>query len=193
MINSVFSFNFKNCMCFFNKTRKQRVFYEKRLLSIQNTIDIKILPFTSFLPLTDIFPKNNHVAEWSVYVIGKNKRLVVAQDNLELSEESMLAKKYDNVINEKNGIFFDTVFEMIISGHESQFLMVVKEKLYFANTYSFLNEDKKAIGGILFVRLYSSMSELVPKHDDKSLSKQSFRKSKEYDRALNEMRKANMN
>ena len=150
-------------------------------MSIQESTDIKVLPFLSFLPLTDIFPEQNHVAEWSVFVIGKNKRLVVAQDNLGFCETSMLSKRFDAVLEGKNADFFHTVFEMILCGTESQFLMVYKEMLYFTNTYTFRNEEKTPIGGILFIRLYSSMVELVPKHQEVVVS---TRKSKEYERAL---------
>jgi hypothetical protein len=194
IFGSLFSFNFENCSCLFgNKKDKQRQtdrdFYENKLMSLQDNTDIKVLPFLSFLPLTDIFPENNHVAGWSTYVIGKNKRLVVSQDNLQLSDNSMLNKRYDNVLEGKNGEFFDTVFQMIISGHENQFLMVYKEKLYFANTYTFRNEDKLPIGGILFIRLYTSMSELLPKNHSLLVS---VRKSKEYERAMQELKKMNM-
>jgi hypothetical protein len=189
IFGSLFSFNFDNCSCLFSKKTKdknERTFYENKLMSLQENIDIKVLPFLSFLPLTDIFPESNHVAGWSTYVNGKNKRLVVSQDNLQLSDNSMLNKKYDNVLDGKNGEFFDTVFQMIISGHENQFLMVYKEKLYFANCYCFRNEEKAVIGGILFIRLYTSMSELLPKNHTLSVS---IRKSKEYERAMKEITK----
>ena len=187
IIGSILNINIPSCSCFFNKNKekKDKEFYEKRLLSLQDNSDIKVLPFLSFLPLTDIFPEKNHVAEWSVYVIGKNKRLVVSQDNLGLSDGNMLNKKFDAVLEGKNGDFFDTIFNMIINGHESQFLMVYKEKLYFANTYSFHNESKAVIGGILFIRLYSSMTELVPKNAELVVN---VRKSKEYERALKEVK-----
>lgn len=190
IIGSIFSFTIPSCSCFFgkaNKSKREKDFYERRLLSMQANTDIKVLPFLSFLPLTDIFPEKNHVVDWSVYVIGKNKRLVISQDNLELADQSMLNKKFDTVLEGKNGEFFDTVFQMIISGHETQFLMVVKEKLYFANTYTFKNEEKVSIGGILFVRSYSSMSELIPKNHELAVN---VRKSKEYDRALQEIKKS---
>lgn len=184
LVGSIFSFNFDKCFCFMRKKTKkdgQKAAYEKRLMSLQFDMDVKVLPFLSFLPLTDIFPQKNHVSEWSVYIIGKNKRLVVAQDNLHLSDESMLNKKFDSILEGKNGEFFNLVFDMIINGHETQFLMVVNNQLYFANTYTFMNEEKKPIGGILFVRLYSSMDELVPKNHDMIID---VRKSREYARAL---------
>lgn len=165
LINSIFSFTIESCSCFFNKKKKKKrdkSFYENKLVSMGENVDIKVLPPMSFFPLTDIFPQSNFVTDWSVYVIGRNKKLIISQDNLELADTSMLNKRYDHVLNVKNGEFFDTVFQMIMSGHESQFLMVCRKQLYFANTYTFLNSLKKAIGGILFVRLYSSMSELVP-------------------------------
>lgn len=189
IIGSVFNFEISKCNCFLNKSKqdkKNKEFYEKRLMSLQKDNDVKVLPFLSFLPLTDIFPKTNHVAEWSVYIIGRNKRLVVSQDNLQLSDIDMLNKKYDSVLEGKNGEFFDTVFEMIIHGHESQFILVYQDRMYFANTYSFRNENKAVIGGILFIRLYSSMTELVPK--DTSLQV-NVRASKEYERAITELNK----
>ncbi len=182
IIGSIFNFKINSCFSFKNNLKnKTQKYYEDKLLSIQNSTDIKVLPFLSFLPLTDIFPEKNHVADWSVYVIGKNKRLVIAQDNLKFSELSMLNKRYDSVLEGKNADFFQTVFEMIISGTETQFLMVCQERLYFTNTYTFKNENGTPIGGILFIRLYSSMTELIPK--DRQLQV-STRKSREYERAL---------
>lgn len=192
IIGSIFTFENANCKCFTTKNKKEKQkekdksFYENKLMSLQENTEIKVLPFLSFLPLTDIFPQQNHVAEWSVYVIGKNKRLLVSQDNLELSDVSMLNKKFDVVLEGRNTEFFYTIFDMIIKGHESQFLMIYKDRLYFANTYCFKNENNTIIGGILFIRLYSSMHELVPKDSQLLVN---IRKSKEYERAMDELKK----
>ena len=192
IFGGLFSFEIKKCNCFTSEKQnkeKQKQFYEEKLINLQKENQVKVLPFLSFLPLTDIFPATNHVAEWSVYIIGKNKRLVVSQDNLQLSDVDMLNKKYDAVLDGKNGEFFDTVFDMIVNGHESQFILVYHDKMYFANTYSFKNENGSVIGGILFIRLYSSMTELVPKNSHLQVE---VRASKEYERAMNELHKAGM-
>lgn len=177
----------KYCSCFWHKNTDKQLFYENKLLTMENNDDIKVLPFLSFLPLTDIFPQNRHVSDWSVYIIGRDKRLVMSQDNLELSEPSMFNKKIDDVISGRNGQFFDTVFDMIVNGHESQFLMVFRGKLYFANTFTFKNSFRKPIGGILFVRLYSPMSDMMPEGSEIVIN---VRQSKEYERALQELKKA---
>jgi hypothetical protein len=187
IIGTLFSFNIPQCLCFVSEKKqkqKNKDFYEKRLMSLQKDNEVKVLPFLSFLPLNDIFPRTNHVAEWSVYIIGKNKRLVVSQDNLQLSDVDMLNKKYDSVLEGKNGEFFDTVFDMIVNGHESQFILVYQDRMYFANTYSFRNENKEVIGGILFIRLYSSMTELIPRDSEVKVE---IRASKEYERAIKEL------
>jgi hypothetical protein len=188
IVGSLFTFSFDNCSCFFNRRKKvEKQNYQERLTTLPENCDITVLPFMSFLPLTDIFPNSSHVDEWSVYIIGKNKRLVVSQDNLKLADKSMLNKRYDHVLEGKNGLFFDTVFQMIIDGHETQFIMMIKDKMHFANTYTFRNEDKKPIGGILFIRLYSSMTELVPISNEVT---ENVRKSQEYQRALNQIHKS---
>ena len=193
LIGTLFNFNIPECICFINKEKRKRQktkeFYEEKLINLQKENNIKVLPFLTFLPLTDIFPATNHVADWSVYIIGKNKRLVVSQDNLQLSDVVMLNKKYDAVLDGKNGEFFDTVFDMIVNGHETQFILVYQDRLYFANTYSFKNENGSVIGGILFIRLYSSMTELVPKNSHLQVI---VRASKEHERAVNELHKAGM-
>jgi hypothetical protein len=187
IVGSLFTFSFDNCSCFFNKRKKvEKQVYQEKLTTLPENSDITVLPFMSFLPLTDIFPESSHVDEWSVYIIGKNKRLVVSQDNLKLADKSMLNKRYDHVLEGKNGLFFDTVFQMIIDGHETQFIMMIKDKMYFANTYTFRNEDKKPIGGILFIRLYSSMTELTPISTEEAIN---VRKSQEYQRALHQIQK----
>jgi hypothetical protein len=187
IVGSLFSFSFDNCSCFFNKTKKvEKQVYQEKLTTLPENCDITVLPFMSFLPLTDIFPESSHVDEWSVYIIGKNKRLVVSQDNLKLADKSMLNKRYDHVLEGKNGLFFDTVFQMIIDGHETQFIMMIKDKMYFANTYTFKNENKQNIGGILFIRLYNSMTELTPISTEEAIN---VRKSQEYQRALQQIQK----
>lgn len=192
IFGGLFTFEIDKCICFSkSKNRhqeKQKKFYEDKLINLQRENHVKVLPFLSFLPLSDIFPATNHVAEWSVYIIGKNKRLVVSQDNLQLSDVDMLNKKYDAVLDGKNGEFFDTVFDMIVNGHETQFILVYQDRMYFANTYSFKNENGTVIGGILFIRLYSSMTELVPKHN----LRVQVRASREYERAMNELHQAGM-
>ena len=187
IVGSLFTFSFDNCSCFFNKRKKvEKQVYQEKLTTLPENSDITVLPFMSFLPLTDIFPESSHVDEWSVYIIGKNKRLVISQDNLKLGDKSMLNKRYDSVLEGKNGLFFDTVFQMIIDGHETQFIMMIKDKMHFANTYTFRNEDKKPIGGILFIRLYSSMTELTPISTEEAIN---VRKSQEYQRALQQVQK----
>ena len=138
------------------KRKKREDEFTKNLANLTDT-QLKVLPFVTMVELSDIFPAADDVALWSIYIVGKNKQILLSQDNLGLSGDSLLNKKYNDVLRGPNAEFFDTVFNAIITGVEKAFLIVHNEKLNFANIYSFRNASGIVTGGILFVRLYTNM------------------------------------
>lgn len=143
----------------FNQAAKRKKKEDEFTQNLANLTDtqLKVLPFVTMVELSDIFPAANNVAQWSIYIVGKNKQILLCQDNLGLSGDSLLNQKYNNVLRGPNAEFFDTVFNAIVTGVEKAFLIVQNEKLNFANIYSFRNASGVVTGGVLFVRLYTSM------------------------------------
>ncbi len=55
---------------------------------------------------SDIFPVADNVSQWSIYIVGKNKQILLSQDNLGLSGDTLLNKKYNEVLRGPNAEFF---------------------------------------------------------------------------------------
>jgi hypothetical protein len=156
---------FKTLNCFWGGgSKKAKKQFEDKLMSLRNS-DIQVLPFTNgLIPLKNLYPRQNHVEDWTIIQFGNDKSIISFHDKLGLMsipEDSLVNERYDNILNGSTKRFFDTIFDMILSSINSQFLIVFKDKLHFCNTYSYLNEHKQVVGGCIFIRLYSSVDDIT--------------------------------
>jgi hypothetical protein len=119
--------------------------------------------------LSDIFPENNNVASWSIYIVGKNKQILLCQDNTYSGYVARRAICWTKNIAMCSYIFcspniIDYIFWYGPSGllrrlrSWKRISYRTKRKAELCE-YIFVSQCRRAAGtgGILFVRLYTSM------------------------------------
>ena len=150
--------NFKfNCFCN-RKQKKEEEEMDKNIAFINGKYDINILPIKDTFYLSNLYPITDRVERWSVFIVGNDKTYIhVSQGDFNFPRANELPNRKGNALMSDELIeFFTPIWNQTLNGKQLQFYMSVKERLYFVNSYPFINEQKQVIGGILFVRPFSS-------------------------------------
>jgi len=170
-----------NFSCFLGPPQRSRTekYYEDKLTNLDE--EISVLPFLTNLDLDDIYPTDHQPEQWSIFIIGKNKKLLLSQDFLGISgHESLVNQDFTFVLRGNRAHFFQTMFSMIMDGVEAQFLFIQNEKLYYASIFCFKNLKKESIGGVIFIRKFTSVKNML----DMDKNTVPPRKSKEFLRVM---------
>lgn len=150
-----------NCFCGDPKEKKMNRMYkefDKRIASLNGKYDIHILKVAQDFHIKNLYPITDQVHTWSVFVIGNDKTYIHASlgdfnfpdPNLLLNQKGSLV-----MVPELNE-FFEPLWTQTLNGSQLQFYMSVQQKLYFVNTYPFINANKEVIGAIMFIRPFTS-------------------------------------
>ena len=162
------------CNCFFGKNkepteeeklaeakiRKEQAKKEElslRLYDIARKHEIGILPVLDTYQVTNLFPINNHVNKWNIFIIGKDKVYILASINdFEGFPDTtgILNTNAMALLPESLQEFFDPVWDKTLLGRQLQFYMIYFGRTYFVNTYPFFNDDRMIIGAIMFIRSF---------------------------------------
>jgi len=164
------SFPYLKCLCGGKDKEDPKEKYHQQLQNINN---IKILPFVRGSPIEDLYPNGANTKDWTVLVVGKNKHIIHLKDNLGISKDNITDYKFDNVLTGANVAFFKTLYEMILEGLDSEFLMIKDGFCYLCNVYSLKNAEKEVVGGLVLIRAFETI-------DD---GRYEIRKSREYPRS----------
>jgi hypothetical protein len=155
---------FKNtfCACLYPDVEAFKL--KQELYNVTKKYKISILPIASGFDLDNLYPLTNHVAAWSTFIVGKDKTYILANcKNLKienLNTDKLLNHTGEGIIPDEMREFLDPIWDRTLMGNQCQFYMVFNGQTYFANSYPFLNNKKKVIGGILFLRLYETMPDV---------------------------------
>lgn len=186
-----------NCFCKPKQTEAERLKEEQlkkeeekkeqlnmRLYEVARKHEIGILPVIDTYQITNLFPINNHIHMWNIFIIGNDKVYILASINdFEgfPDTKGILNTNASLVLPDTLKEFFDPVWDKTLMGRQLQFYMIFFGRTYFVNTYPFYNEDKLIIGAIMFVRSFEYLR--VKDHnvtllDDQVQKKISFDMSK---------------
>jgi hypothetical protein len=164
----MFNFNlFENInlkfFCFGAKNKHEEAEFDKKIFQISKEEQISILPIVPTFDIENLYPLTDHVHLWNIFIIGNDKTYILAN----IKDPFMHIPEMDNIVNKQgqnilpSGLFkvFDGIWTKTLSGKKLQFYMVWNSRLYFVNTYPFLNGKDIVIGACLFMRSFETITE----------------------------------
>jgi hypothetical protein len=131
---------------------------DRQIQRINGKYDIHILKVAEGFHIKNLYPVTDQVEKWSVFVIGNDMTYIHASvgDFHVPGYEDLLNNKGNNILPNELNEFFEPIWKKTLDGSQLQFYMSVKQRLYFVNTYPFVNENKDVIGAIMFIRPFTS-------------------------------------
>jgi hypothetical protein len=110
--------------------------------------------------LDNLYPLTDQVHMWNIFVVGNDKTYILANVcDPEVSitnSEYLLNRKAENILPVKLQEVFNKIWDRTLSGSQLQFYLSFNGRMYFVNTYPILNNNKKVIGAIMFMRKFES-------------------------------------
>ena len=120
--------------------------------------NIHILKIDENFHLKNLYPVTDQVERWSTLIIGNDKTYIqVSMGDFQFENGNELVNKTgNNILSQELQEFFDPLWTQTLAGNQLQFYMSVSSKLYFVNTYPFVNDRKDIIGAVMFIRTMGS-------------------------------------
>jgi hypothetical protein len=152
-----------NCFCSKPQPNKEtstkRDSFERNLYTIGEKHNISILPIQQAFDLDNLYPKSNHVQEWTTLVIGKDKTYILCNlGNISFVNSNKLVNhKGTGILPAALEEFFDPIWDNTLTGKNLQLFMVIDGRTYFMNTYSFKNNSAQSIGACMFLREFNTI------------------------------------
>jgi hypothetical protein len=137
---------------------------DRQIYNVSREYKISILPIYPNFEIDNLYPLTDHVELWNIFIIGNDKTYILANVNdphIQIPKSQDLSNNHsEDVIPTELHAVFDAIWTKTLLGRKLQFYMVWNGKLYFINTYPFLNGKNKVIGGIMFMRAFDTMPEV---------------------------------
>lgn len=152
-----------NCFCskpcVVQGVQRKRDSFESNLYTIGEKHNISILPIQQSFELENLYPKYNHVQEWTTLVIGKDKTYILC--NLGgiafANSDKLVNHKGAGILPEALEEFFDPLWNKTLTGKNLQLFIVIDGRTYFMNTFAFKNNSSQVIGACMFLRQFSTI------------------------------------
>jgi hypothetical protein len=152
-----------NCFCpphenSNRKLAKQYADIDKQLAYLNGKYNIHILKVATDFHLKNLYPITDQVERWSVFIVGNDLTYIhVSVGDFTFPEsKKLLNHQGTNIMNPELNEFFEPLWKQTLAGSQLQFYMSVAERLYFVNTYPFVNDNKYIIGAVMFIRPFTS-------------------------------------
>jgi hypothetical protein len=136
---------------------------EKKIFDVSKEYNISILPIQNNVEIENLYPPTDHVELWNTFIVGCDKTYILANvndDHIRIPHLDLLPnRKGLNLLPDELSNVFDKIWDKTLTNTKLQFYMTWNGKLYFINTYPFLNGKQKVIGATLFMRAFEKMPE----------------------------------
>lgn len=175
-----------NCFCGDPKDKQMKKQYaeiDRHIAQLNGKYDIHILKVAQDFHIRNLYPITDQVEKWSVFVIGNDMTYIhVSIGDFNFPDPKLLLnQKGANAMVPELNEFFEPLWRQTLSGSQLQFYMSVQQRLYFVNTYPFINANKEVIGAIMFIRPFTSEKKQSIELEFTENVKPSGRKSKSLD------------
>jgi hypothetical protein len=146
----------------FKKPNRKRHAPQGVNVDVGDNYNIITLPVMTGRDIADLYPPTNHVEDWSILIVGKQKNYILAHLNdLHVPNADCLPNNTgDRFLPKEVNSYFNQVWDKTLAGNELQFYMVMNGKTYFVNTYRFVNRSSETVGAIMFLRQIDLMPNL---------------------------------
>lgn len=149
--------------CFKKPEVKEEGTLDKKIYDVTREYKVSILPITASFDIDNLYPLTDHVELWNIFIIGNDKTYILANvkdPHIVIPQcRNLENHQATNILPIELEKILDCIWDRTLKGNKLQFYMVWNGKLYFINTYPFLNGKNKVIGAILFMRAFETMPE----------------------------------
>ena len=119
--------------------------------------DILIIPLVREYNLDNLYPKEDEVEKWNIFIVGQDKTYIQAKitDRIFEIDEKKILNTQGNVhdsISPRFKTFMDKIWDNTLNNIQLQFFTYINSKLFLLNSYPFKNNQGNIIGGICFIR-----------------------------------------
>jgi hypothetical protein len=134
---------------------------DSHIQQMNGKYDIHILKVAETFHLINLYPITDQVEKWSVFIVGNDMMYIHASlgdfDIPEIKNHNhLLNHKGPNILSYELNEFFEPIWKQTLNGAQLQFYLSVRQRLFFVNTYPFINDKKDVIGAIMFIRPFTS-------------------------------------
>lgn len=166
-----------NCFCAKPQPIEQptvnRESFERNLYTIGEKHNISILPIQQSFEIDNLYPKANHVQDWTTLVIGKDKTYILCNlGNISFVNSNRLVNhKGTGILPAALEEFFDPIWDNTLNGSNMQLFLVIDGRTYFLNTYCLKNNHLHAIGACMFLREFNTIPNVFSSYQKISTEK----------------------
>lgn len=166
-----------NCFCSkpcsIKQSKKQRDSFDRDLYTIGEKHNISILPVQHTFELDNLYPKSNHVQEWTTLVIGKDKTYILCQLGgiAFANSDKLVNHKGAGIMPESLEEFFDPLWDKTLTGRNLQLFIVIDGRTYFMNTFALKNSNLHVIGACMFLRPFNTIPNVFSGYQRLSIDK----------------------
>ena len=118
--------------------------------------DIILIPLVKKYNLENLYPVEDEVEKWNIFVVGNDKTYIQAKApdfSKNIKEDEMLNTKGKSYMEERIFNFLDRIWDKTLNGQQIQIFVYTFRTLYLLNSYSLRNTDNnEIIGSICFMR-----------------------------------------
>ena len=136
------------------KSPKQKTMNDIYEYSKKN--DILIIPLVKNYVLDNLYPKEDEVEKWNIFIVGNDKTYILSKiidKTFEIDDVSLLNNKASPLnMSERYYKFLEKIWEKTLNGIDLQFFCYIDTKLFFLNSFSLKNSNNVIIGGICVIR-----------------------------------------
>jgi hypothetical protein len=141
-----------------SKTKKKK---KDENLELLNELKISILPLIPAFDLDNLYHTKQPPELWNTFIVGNDKTYILANITDPFisvpNSEILINKQGHNILPLELMKVFDDIWNKTLQNKQLQFFLVWNTRLYFTNTYPFLNAKGKVIGACLFMRLFDNI------------------------------------
>lgn len=118
--------------------------------------DIILIPLVKKYNLENLYPVEDEVEKWNIFVVGNDKTYIQAKApdfSRNIKEDEMLNTKGKSYMEERIYNFLDKIWDKTLEGKQIQIFVYTFRTLYLLNSYALRNTDNnEIIGAICFMR-----------------------------------------
>lgn len=133
---------------------KKNHFVDDELIQYTKQNDILLIPLVKHYHLDNLYPVQDEVESWNIFIIGNDKTYILAKcpDFKQDIDENILNTKGISM-NKRIFNFLDMIWDKTLTNNqEIQTFIYTNGSLFLLNTYQIKNKSSAVIGAICFMR-----------------------------------------
>ncbi len=150
---------------------------EEDIFNYSKENDILLIPLVKEYNLANLYPKEDEVEHWSIFIVGSDKTYILAKLNnkMGLHEDIKQNELLNNVANHNNMSkrfkdFLDKIWDKTLNDAQIQIFIYMNSRLSLLNSYPLKNKNNNIIGAVCFIREAGLIDKTIFANDERNTS-----------------------